>query len=98
MEDMDIEIERELFERERRNQADHIVAMNFKVSFEFRQAMKFHALKNGLSLRELFIKGIELAMLGQPEKSRYSMQRRAFNSSLSAGDPAESESLSPTGG
>ncbi|HEY3699556.1 MAG TPA: hypothetical protein VGK97_09505 [Spongiibacteraceae bacterium] len=54
--------ESKIFERELHIKPDHMVSLNFKVSFEFRQAFKLHAISKGLSMRELLIKGFELAM------------------------------------
>jgi hypothetical protein len=82
-------VTRDLFERELRNKSDHMVAMNFKVSFEFRQAMKLYALKNGLSLREVFIRGFQLAVLGSSDNSEYPTHTRGIIRTLSAGDAAE---------
>jgi hypothetical protein len=82
-------ITRDLFERELRNKSDHMVAMNFKVSFEFRQAMKLYALKNGLSLREVFIKGFQLAALGSPDNAEYPTHARGIIRSIPGGDSAE---------
>ncbi len=59
--------EKKIFEKELQIKPDHLVSLNFKVSFEFRQAFKLYAISKGLSMRELLIQGFEQSVSDQIE-------------------------------